>query len=284
MLRPGRELLLTGCASALRLSARTLQSRIMIAAPFRQLSQSPVLQKKDKYAKGGVKRKGGADSSSAGASSSASVGAGAEGHDSEHPAADPQQPRNLADVESRWARTAAHYTDALKQFKSGGGAFDADALGALAVRVGSGKTAATYPLRELAQVVPRTARSVSLLAFEKDYIKPLMSAVQAAPDFNQQPQPDKDNELELVLRIEAVPAEQLTKKLTGLCHAWREQIRAIRTKREKLVQTWAKDKTVLPDVAKAVSADLLKVMQKHIKSVDAAETQATNDIKRRASA
>ncbi|KAI0857468.1 ribosome recycling factor [Xylaria cubensis] len=189
-----------------------------------------------------------------------------------HPQPDPEEPLNFADVESRLQKHADHFTPSLKKMQTGG-RFDPDAVGALQVTVNK-KAGEAYPLRELAQVVPRGGRAVSLLVHEAEYVKPIMSAVQTSADFNQQPQRDPDNELELILKIEPETREDLVKRVKAAAHEWRERIRAVRQKRDKLHVTWKKDKAVGPDLKRTADKELEKIIKAAVAEVDEAEKNA----------
>ncbi|KAI0456373.1 ribosome recycling factor [Xylaria acuta] len=189
-----------------------------------------------------------------------------------HPQPSPDEPLDFADVDSRLQRHAEHFRASLKKMHTGG-RFDPDAVGALRVTVDKGAGEA-YPLRELAQVVPRGGRAVSLLVHEAAYVKPIMSAVQASPDFNQQPQRDPDNELELVLRIEPEKRDDLVRRIRAVAHEWRERARAVRQKRDKLHATWRKDGALGPDLKRTADKELDKVIKAAIAEVDDAEKNA----------
>ncbi|KAI1735915.1 ribosome recycling factor [Xylaria scruposa] len=186
-----------------------------------------------------------------------------------HPQPSPDEPLDFADVESRLQKHAEHFNALLKKVRTGG-RFDPDVVGALEVTVDK-KAGEAYPLRELAQVVPRGGRAVSLLVHEAEYVKPIMSAVQASPDFNQQPQRDPDNELELVLKIEPEKRDELVKRVKAVAHEWRERIRAVRQKRDKLHATWKKDGVVGPDLKRTADKELEKIIKATVAEVDEAE-------------
>ncbi|TRX94176.1 hypothetical protein FHL15_004944 [Xylaria flabelliformis] len=189
-----------------------------------------------------------------------------------HPQPSPDEPLDFADVESRLQKHADHFNPSLKKMQTGG-RFDPDAVGALQVTVDK-KAGESYPLRELAQVVPRGGRAVSLLVHEAEYVKPIMSAVQTSADFNQQPQRDPDNELELILKIEPEKRDELVKRVKATAHEWRERIRAVRQKRDKLHVTWKKDKVVGPDLKNTADKELEKIIKAAVAEVDEAEKNA----------
>ncbi|KAI0410179.1 ribosome recycling factor [Xylaria palmicola] len=207
-----------------------------------------------------------------GSSGGGSGGGGGADEGSKHPQPSPEEPLDFADVESRLQRHEGHFQAALKKLQTGG-RFDPDALGALRVTVDR-RAEEAYPLRELAQVVPRGGRAVSLLVHEAAYVKPIMSAVQASPEYNQQPQRDPDNELELVLRVEPEKVDELVRRIRAVTHEWRERVRTVRQKRDKLHATWKKDGLLGPDLKRTADKELDKVIKSAIAVIDDAEKSA----------
>lgn len=164
-----------------------------------------------------------------------------------------------------------------------GGRFNPNALGALPVTVKpeSGSADATsFPLRELAQVVPRSGRTISLLVHDREYIKPIMSAVQSSPEFNQQPQRSEDNDLELLLRVELERKDELVKRVKEAAQGWRDRVRQARTKHDKLLKEWKKTGAVLPDVVKRAEKELQKVQDTKMKEIDGEEAQTIKGLER----
>ncbi|KAF7546611.1 hypothetical protein G7Z17_g8318 [Cylindrodendrum hubeiense] len=135
------------------------------------------------------------------------------------------------------------------------------------------EAAASFPLRELAQVVPRSGRTISLLVHDKDYIKPIMSAVQASREFNQQPQRSEDNDLELLLKVELERKDDVARRIKETMQAYRERIRQVRSRHEKTLKDWKKNGSVLPDVVKRAEKELQKVQDKKMKELDQEEAQ-----------
>ncbi|KAI5467350.1 ribosome recycling factor domain-containing protein [Mariannaea sp. PMI_226] len=190
------------------------------------------------------------------------------------PQPNPEDPLNFDSVVAAYAPIDTHFKAQLAGMAHGG-RFNPTNLGALPVSVkeqGS-ETAATFPLRELAQVVPRSGRTISLLVHEKEYIKPIMSAVQASKEFNQQPQRSEDNDLELLLKIELERKDEATRRVKETMQAYRERIRQVRSRHEKVIKDWKKNGDVLPDVAKRAEKELQKVQDKKMKEIDQEEAQ-----------
>lgn len=215
---------------------------------------------KEKRAEGREKQQGKPAETQAGATQS-----------SQHPTPSSEEPLDFADVKSRMAKNEEHARDALKKLRAGG-RFNPDLVGALRVQPDR-KEGASFPLRELAQVVPKGGRSISILVHEEAYVKPIMSAIQASKDFNQQPQRDPDNELELLLKIEVERREDVVKRIKAVCHEWRERVRSVRQKRDKLHATWKKDNLIGPDLKRKVDVELDKIIKAKITEIDAAEKE-----------
>ena len=184
----------------------------------------------------------------------------------------------------------AHFRTQLQSL-SHGGRFNPDALGALTVTVksvvpandGSGTMRTDiqdFPLSELAQVVPRSGRTISLLVNDRSYIKPIMSAVQSSDDFNQQPQRSEDNDLELLLKVEMERREDVVKRVKEATQTWRERVRSARTKHEKTIKGWQKNKTITSDLARKADKELQKLQDKKMKDIDDEEARTIKSLGR----
>jgi succinate-semialdehyde dehydrogenase/glutarate-semialdehyde dehydrogenase len=151
----------------------------------------------------------------------------------------------------------------------------------VAVKADDGSVA-TFPLRELAQVVLHAGhRGVSLLLNDRAYIKPVMSAVQASPDYNQQPQRTEDNELELLLKVEAERAAQVVRDIKAATQDWREQIRAARRAHDKVLKdAGKKGGSLLPDQLRAAEKEVQKAQDQQMKQIDAEEKRLVQKAER----
>ncbi|KAI1328990.1 ribosome recycling factor [Xylariaceae sp. FL0255] len=210
-----------------------------------------------------------------------------------HPRPDPDNPLDFADVKSRLDKHAERFKPTLKKLQAGT-RFDADAIGSLqaqaAVIPSSSSPHNTYPpksptffpLRDLAQVVPQAGgRVISILVHEESYVKQIMSAVQNNPDFNQQPQRDPENPLELTIKIEATTREEQVRRVKASAHEWRERIRAVRQRRDKVHTNWFKARTIGPDAKRAADKDLEKIIKTAIGVVDTAEKDVLKSIEKK---
>ncbi|KAG7131887.1 hypothetical protein HYQ45_009607 [Verticillium longisporum] len=175
-----------------------------------------------------------------------------------HPKPDPADPLNTDDLTSRWAALDTHFRDALRRLATGG-RFNPDSIGALPVAPDP-KSPERFPLRELAQVVPKGGRT-------------------ASPDFNQQPQPSPDNDLELLLKVEPERKEDLVAKAKALTLAWRERVRHASDRRKKVVAKWAMQKEIGPDLRKRVDAEAQKQQNKVMDGIDQVEKQTLQRFK-----
>ncbi len=228
------------------------------------------------------------DTPSTKASSSSTPAASTKGKSSASTTSggDSFDPLDLDPVEAAFAEVDAHFQTQVQNVLHGG-RFNPNQLGALPVPVkpdGSGggddSAATSFPLRELAQVVPRSGRTVSLLVNEKAYVKPIMSAVQASPDFNQQPQRADDNELELLLRVEMERPEELVRRIKEATQVWRERVRQARTRHDKALKEARKSGALLPDALKKVEKEVQKLQDKKMKEIDNLEAQSVKQVGR----
>ncbi|CEJ88981.1 hypothetical protein VHEMI04948 [[Torrubiella] hemipterigena] len=192
----------------------------------------------------------------------------------------PEDPLDFSSLISAYAPIDTHFRAQLSTIAHGG-RFNPDHLGSLNVPVKvDGEDMGSFPLRELAQVVPRSGRTISLLVNDREYIKPIMSAVQSSPDFNQQPQRSEDNDLELLLRVEMQRKDEVLRRIKETAQAWRDRVRQARAKHDKQIKDWKKAGTILPDVAKRADKELQKLQDKKIKEIDGEETQTVRALDR----
>ncbi|EPE10100.1 ribosomal recycling factor [Ophiostoma piceae UAMH 11346] len=225
-----------------------------------------------------------------------------DGSGGNHPAADPADPFNFADVESRWQRTESHHEDKFKELRrsinggagdGGSGGVDVEAIGQTKVSIkaedlkgdpnAAAAASAETPLSQLALVIPRAGgRVVELRMHSPAYKKAIVSAVQkhSAIFRGQQPQPDPNDELVLLIKIGAAAggaggaaslAAEHSRRINDLANGWRTQIRKATSRRQKTHQTWKKDKTVNPDDLRRLDRDLLKGQEKRMAKVDSEE-------------
>lgn len=256
-------------------------------AAIRPFSTTPIRPaKKDKKAKRGAEEveeppaRGGGKKDKAGKSSKGSKdNTPAEDHSSEpkdpnRPVPSSETPYDLADLTYAFDRADKHFSDLLKTFRTGS-RFSADSIGALPIFPDKKDTSLTYPLRDLATVaqVSGSGRKWSILCFDESSVKPIMSAVQKSPDFNQQPQRSEENPLELTITVEPERAEDLQKRVKELCQQWKDKLRAESHKREQLHKKWKTAGSILEDDVKALKTKVQKLQDDRMKSVAAREKE-----------
>jgi ribosome recycling factor len=173
---------------------------------------------------------------------------------------------DLSDIEAQYARIDERFDKRLREFKAGG-RFNPEVLGQLRVRPDRGSEQ-TWPLRELAQVVHRGGRTVSILVSDAEYIKPIMSAVQNSDAFNQQPQRDPDNELELTLRVEPENPDEQLRRLRGEITAWRDAIRGVMGARKLKLFAFQQAGHLIKDEVKWLLKKVKAMQDKKIQQID----------------
>lgn len=179
---------------------------------------------------------------------------------------------DLSDVDAEYKKHDERFERRLREFKSAGGRFNPDLLGQLRVRPDR-DSPETYPLRELAQVVYRGGRSVSIMVSDQSYIKPIMSAVQASEEFNQQPQRDADNDLELTLRIEPDNPDEQAKRVRAECNTWKDAVRGVLSTRKSKHATWLKAKYLTKDDLKRLDKTVKAMQDKKLEAIEKKEKQ-----------
>ncbi|PSR97219.1 ribosome recycling factor domain-containing protein [Coniella lustricola] len=184
---------------------------------------------------------------------------------------------DLGDVDTAYAKIDERFEKRLQEFKASGGRFNPDLLGQLKVKTTSGGAdagaAEMYPLRELASIVHRGGRAVSILVSDASYIKPIMSAVQNSEQFNQQPQRDPDNDLELLLRIEPENPDEQAKRLKAEVNGWKDAVRDVLSTRKSKHATWQKNKHLTKDDVKNLDKKVKGLQDKKIEAIEKKEKQ-----------
>ncbi|KAL1839521.1 hypothetical protein VTJ49DRAFT_1423 [Mycothermus thermophilus] len=205
-------------------------------------------------------------------------------------AADQLDPFDLTDLTTAFDRAEEHFTSELKKLRSaGGGKFTAEAIGAIPVQPDR-KNPQTFPLRELATIAPlgggsgggAGARRWSILAFDESSIKPILSAVQRAEGFNQQPQRNPDNPLELVMTAEPERVEETAKRAKEACQAWRDRVRGDAHKRTELVKKLKSKGKMLGDDVRRLTEKVQKLQDERMKVIQQREKEVVNAIMARA--
>ncbi|EEY21109.1 conserved hypothetical protein [Verticillium alfalfae VaMs.102] len=184
----------TGSGSAPVSAALVVVLPRAASSPSRSFHTTPAALKKSK-AKKMVEQQENNPSSSPSSSSSSrnSASTSTSDHDDDadaarNPKPDAADPLNTDDLTSRWAALDTHFRDALRRLATGG------------------RFQPRLDRRPARGPRPQSPPSASRCA----------KFAQASPDFNQQPQPSPDNDLELLLKVEPERKEDLVVKAKAL--------------------------------------------------------------------
>ncbi|CAP69214.1 uncharacterized protein PODANS_1_8820 [Podospora anserina S mat+] len=194
------------------------------------------------------------------------------------PSAAAEDPFNLDPLIALFQKTESHYTSQLALLRSPTGRFNVESIGAIPVSLDK-KSTVTYRLQELATVAPLGGRRWSILAFEEASVKPIISAVLKSPDFNQQPQRNEENPLELTMTVEPEKVDDLVKRAKDLCTEWRNKLRDETHKHETHVK---KNKSLLKDDLFKIKEALKKLQDERMKVVANKEKEVVAAIQSKA--
>jgi ribosome recycling factor len=188
------------------------------------------------------------------------------------PKPNPEEPFDYADIEWAFEKGSEHFLAELTKARNGG-RFNPDVLGALRVRPDK-RSAETFPLHELAAIVPKHgSRKVSIFVHELANVKPVMSAIQTSPEFNQQPQRVEDNEQELVLTVEAEDPKETVKRLNDILNGWRQQIRDARHRRFQVAKDWLAKNKITRDDLHRIEKELQTLQDKKMVEIKAKQKE-----------
>lgn len=168
---------------------------------------------------------------------------------------------------------------ALAQLRTGG-RFNPASLESLRVQPDKHEKT-TYPLRDLAQVIPRSGREIHLLVSDAQHVKPVSSAILASSlNLTPQPDPTGQNQLMLVVKVPPPTAESRKAVVDAATKAGAVAADAVRNARgaqQKKLRKMELDKTVRKDdlrKAQAQMEDLVKKKGDEVKKVVEAAKKA----------
>jgi len=182
-----------------------------------------------------------------------------EAHDPNRPQPDPENPYDFTDLLWQWDRVGERWIKELNEVAQGPRA-DADHIGKVRCLMDR-KTGEERQIRELATVAPIGGRRWSILVYEEAYVKPILSGIQNSTKFNQQPQRNPENPLEMTLTMDPESPGEQTKRVKAMCQTWRELVRPKTRKRLTLFGQWQKSNLITKD-------DLAKLKEKTQKLQD----------------
>ncbi|KAJ5753851.1 uncharacterized protein N7511_008004 [Penicillium nucicola] len=175
------------------------------------------------------------------------------------PASSAQDPFDLSQLHSGISTTVARLKDDLSKLRAGG-RFNTAILENLKVQL-SKESKESVKLGDLAQVVPKGGRMVTLLAAEEDHIKPLTSAI-ISSNLSLTPQPDAHNALQLNIPIPPPTKESRDKNIQTAKQAFDKAAISLRDSRgamHKRLQDLQKKKLARPDDVRKAHDQMEKV-------------------------
>ncbi|PWY72551.1 ribosome recycling factor [Aspergillus sclerotioniger CBS 115572] len=163
-----------------------------------------------------------------------------------------EDPHDFSQLHDGIAAALSRLRDDLSKLRVGG-RFNTGSIENLRVQLSKGSKE-TVRLGDLAQVVPKSGRIVTILASEDDHVKPITSSI-ISSNLSLNPQPDPHNGLQLNITIPPPTKESRDQTITIAKAAMEKAAGAVRDSRgavHKRLQDLQKKKIVRPgDVRKA---------------------------------
>jgi ribosome recycling factor len=128
----------------------------------------------------------------------------------------------------------------------------------------------TERLGDLAQVLPKTGRSLMILVGEKEHVHSIISAIQGSPELNLQPQPDQANPSQLNVPIPPPTKESrdaAMKKAGDMGETARTSVQSARAVCQKRLRGMEVKKSVRPDDLKKAAKKMEGVVEKGVADV-----------------
>ncbi|KAJ5545323.1 hypothetical protein N7535_006294 [Penicillium sp. DV-2018c] len=185
----------------------------------------------------------------------------------ENTAASFEDPFDLSQLHNGISTAVARLKDDLSKLRAGG-RFNTTLLESLRVQL-SKDSKDSVRLGDLAQVVPKGGRMVTLLAAEEDHIKPLTSAI-VSSNLSLTPQPDPHNALQLNIPIPPPTKESRDKNIQAAKQAYERAASAVRDSRgamHKRLQDLQKKKLARPDDVRKAHDQMEKATEQGQKDV-----------------
>ncbi|CAG8972975.1 hypothetical protein HYALB_00008335 [Hymenoscyphus albidus] len=227
-----------------------LHEKPQLATQTRQFSHTPLL----------LKKKTRADREEAAASS---------------PTSPADDPFDFAQLTAGIEKAQENLSTSLAKLRTGG-RFNPETLESLRVHLVK-ESKKTERLSDLAQVLPKGGRTLSILVGEKDHVHAITSAIQEAKDLNLQPQPDPKNELQLNIAIPPPTKESRDLALAAASKTGetaKTAVQSARSVQQKRLRAMELKKTARPDDLKKAQKQMESIVEKAVadvkKAVDAA--------------
>ncbi|KAB8230137.1 ribosome-recycling factor [Aspergillus alliaceus] len=173
-----------------------------------------------------------------------------------------EDPYDFTQLHDGIADAVSRLKDDLSKLRVGG-RLNTEAIEALRVQL-SKSSKETVKLGELAQVVPKGGRMVTVLASEEDHIKPIISAI-VSSGLSLSPQPDAHNALQLNIPIPPPTKEFRDQTVSAAKSAMEKATAAVRDARgsvHKRLQDMQKKKIARPDDVRKAQEQMEKLTEK----------------------
>ncbi|PSK60713.1 hypothetical protein B9Z65_863 [Elsinoe australis] len=173
-------------------------------------------------------------------------------------------PFDLSHLEDDLTKATEKLKTDLSKLRSGG-RFNPQVLEVLRVQPEK-DVKTTYPLQDLAQIVPRSGREIQILVNDAAHIKPVTTAIQSSNlSLTPQPDPTGQNAQMLIVKIPPPTAESRKATLTEAGKAGETAQGAVRNARgtqQKKFRKMELAKTVRPDDLKKAQSKMEDVVKK----------------------
>ncbi|KAJ5242353.1 uncharacterized protein N7469_000680 [Penicillium citrinum] len=183
------------------------------------------------------------------------------------PATPSEDPFDLTPLQTGISNAVSRLKDDLSKLRAGG-RFNTANLEGLKVQL-SKDSHDTVKLGDLAQVVPKSGRMVTILAAEEEHIKPVSSAI-VSSNLSLTPQSDPHNPLQLNIPIPPPTKESRDQSVNIAKQAFEKAANTVRDARgsmHKKLQDMQKKKTARPDDVRKAHDQMEKATEKGHKEV-----------------
>ncbi|EED16011.1 ribosome recycling factor, putative [Talaromyces stipitatus ATCC 10500] len=176
-------------------------------------------------------------------------------------------PFNFSQLQTGISDALTRLKEDLQKLRSGG-RFNPEVIEQLRVNLVKGSNE-TVRLSEVAQVVPKGGRAVTIIVGEEDLVKPVNSAI-ISSNLSLTPQPDAHNPLQLNVPIPPPTKEsrdQAIKAAKGAMDKAANAVRSARASVHKRLQDMQKKKEARPDDIRKAHDQMEKLVEKAQKDV-----------------
>ncbi|KAJ5286897.1 hypothetical protein N7478_002583 [Penicillium angulare] len=178
-----------------------------------------------------------------------------------------EDPFDLSQLDSGISGAVSRLKDDLSKLRAGG-RFNTTSIEALKVQVGK-ESQDSFRLSDLAQVLPKGGRMVTILVSEEELVKPVKSAI-VSSNLSLTPQPDPHNALQLNIPIPPPTKESRAQSVQVAKQAFEKAASTVRDSRgamHKRLQEMQKKKLARPDDVRKAHDQMEKTTDKGQKEV-----------------